>query len=406
MHVARTVPARIHRATLPEMTELLGMSTRSAERELERERDNGAYVDLTYADTKRFPPPLGVLERLIRASVKDGETYTPYRGDPRVRHVLAGGLSEFLGVEVDPGRDLILTPGSQSAMFCALSSLVDAGDRVVLMDPDYLSSERMLRYLGAEVIRVRLDWSSGFAVPDQAALEQAIEQRPSVLLFSNPNNPVGATYDLTTLEKLAGLLTASPDTAVVVDELYSRLVYEEEALPHFVALPGMRERTVTLLGPSKSESMSGYRLGVAVATGHLIDDMEDVLSLTGLRAPAYAQHALLGWLSDDVEFMRRRIEEYRELRDVGVRQLNDSGLFEVVPPRGTAYMFPRFTFEASDQVVASALQRDARLIVNPGYQSGVAGIGHMRLCFAQRSEVWERSLAAIVEVADGLCRRG
>jgi aspartate/methionine/tyrosine aminotransferase len=406
MRVARTAPARIHRATLPEMTALLGMSTRSAERELERERDGGAYVDLTYADTKRFPPPVGVLERIVRASVKDGETYTPYRGDPRVRQAVAGNLSDFLGIELDPGHDLILTPGSQSAMFCALSSLVDAGDRVVLMDPDYLSSERMLRYLGAEVIRVPLHWSSGFAVPDLPALEQAIGQRPSVLLFSNPNNPVGATYELTMLEKLAGLLAASPDTVVVVDELYSRLIYDDEALPHFAALPGMRERTVTLLGPSKSESMSGYRLGVAVASAPLVDDMEDVLSLTGLRAPAYAQHGLLGWLRDDVEFMRARIEDYRVLRDAGVQRLNDSGLFEVVAPRGTAYMFPRFRFTATDQVVASALQREARLIVNPGYQSGTGGIGHMRLCFAQRTDVWEQSLTAIVEVAEGLCRRG
>lgn len=400
---AQPVPARIHRATLPEMTELLGMPTRSAERELEGERDSGHYVDLTYADTKRFPPPLGVLERFIRASVKEGETYTPYRGDRKVRSVVAGSLSRFLGGEVDADRELILTPGSQSALFCALSSLVDTGDRVVLMDPDYLSSERMLRYLGAEVSKVTLDWSTGYAVPDLAALEQVLTQRPKVLLFSNPNNPLGATYDRATLERMAALLTASPETVVVVDELYSRLVYDEEPLTHFRALPGMSERTVTLLGPSKSESMSGFRLGAAVAPGELVDHMEDVLSLTGLRAPAYAQHALIGWLSEDLEFMRTRIDEYRVLRDIGVQRLNESGLFDVVTPRGTAYMFPRFRFEASDQTVASALQRDARLIVNPGYQSGANGIGHIRLCFAQHADVWDESLTSIVKVAEALC---
>lgn len=404
MRVERTAPGRIHRATLPEMADLLGMPTRSAERELELQRDGGSYTDLTYADTKRFPPPLGVLERFIRASIAEGETYTPYRGDRRVRRELAENLCGFLGVDVNGDEDLILTPGSQSAMFCALSSLVEIGDRVVLMDPDYLSSERMLRYLGAEVVRVRLDWSTGFAVPDAKALEQALAEPTSVLLFSNPNNPLGATYDRSTLEWMAGLLANRPETTVVVDELYSRLVYEQDACPHLVSLPGMRDRTVTLLGPSKSESMSGYRLGVAVAPADVVDRMEDALSLTGLRAPAYAQHALVGWLRDDIEFMRKRIGEYRALRDVGVERLNKSELFSVVPPRGTAYMFPRVLFDVEDQVMAAALQREARLIVNPGYQSGIGGMGHMRICFAQAAEVWDRCLDSIVAVAEKLCR--
>ena len=77
----------------------------------------------------------------------------------------------------------------------------------------------------------------------------------------------------------------------------------------------MRERSVTLLGPSKTESMSGYRVGVAVAPAAIIDRMEDVLSVSALRAPAYAQHTLVKWLADDGPFVSNRVADYQKLRD-------------------------------------------------------------------------------------------
>jgi len=161
---------------------------------------------------------------------------------------------------------------------------------------------------------------------------------------------------------------------------------------------GMAERTVTLLGPSKTESMSGYRVGVAVAPPAIIDRMEDVQSVTALRAPAYAQHTLARWLVDDVALVEERKREYQKLRDYTVTRLRQTGLIEVVPSGGTTYLFPRVVgVDASDQEVVLCLQDKAGVIVNPGYQSGPRGAGHFRVCFAQDLAQYERVLDRICE---------
>jgi aspartate/methionine/tyrosine aminotransferase len=158
----------------------------------------------------------------------------------------------------------------------------------------------------------------------------------------------------------------------------------------------MRERTVTLLGPSKTESMSGFRLGVAVGPAAIVTAMEDVLGLTVLRAPAYAQWALVPWLRDDHEFVAARIIEYQALRDATMQAFAALEFAELDLPGGTAYAFPSVAaLGRTDQEIAAALVEDAGLIVNPGYQFGRRGVGSFRICFAQDEAVWADALARI-----------
>jgi aspartate/methionine/tyrosine aminotransferase len=301
-------------------------------------------------------------------------------------------------VDVDPTRNLLLTPGTQAGLFAALAALVDPGDRVLLVDPDYLASERMLRYLGANVVPIPLIWE-GVDRPtiDLDALKVALDLRPRLLLFSHPNNPTGAVFDAPVIREVAQLARET-DLYVVVDELYARLIYDGQPFHHLIELEGMQERCVTLLGPSKTESMSGFRLGVAVAPADVVDRMEDVLSITALRAPAYAQHALVRWLDEDGEFVAQRVRDYQQLRDETVERINRSGILQVTAPRGTAYMFPRpMDGERSDQDIALRLARKAEVMINPGYQFGERGAGHFRICFAQDERVWGGALDPIIE---------
>lgn len=391
-------PESIERLWLPEYAEALGQSVRAAERELERATPPGV-LDLTYADTKRFPPPSWAVEDLVAAATGSGMTYTPYRGDRGVRAKVAANVSRFLGVEVDPARELLLTPGTQAGLYAALAAIIDPGDRVILPDPDYLATERLLRFLGAEVLRVPLHWEEGEPTLDFDVLQRHLDRRPRLMVLSNPNNPTGAVLDAGVVRRLAGVVRDAGMT-IVVDELYSRLVYDGRSFEHMIALEGMRDHVVTLLGPSKTESMSGFRLGVAVAPAAIADRMEDVQSISALRAPAYAQHSLARWLDEDREYVAERIREYQALRDDTVARMNRSGVLEVAPARGTAYMFPRVVDAArADQGVALTLLRDAGVLINPGYQFGSRGAHHFRICFAQDEAVWgptvDRMIAAL-----------
>lgn len=400
-------PARISRLHLPERRDEIGMSLRAGERALEV---NAAALsnltDLTYADTVRFPAPDWAIAAFTRAATSGGQSYTAYRGAGTIRSVVAANVGAFMGIEVNPDRNLILTPGSQAALYAALSAIVEEGDTVAIMDPDYLTNERMLRYLSARPVRVPLLWEERQDdTVDFDALEAAFRSGARAFLFSNPNNPTGTVHTPAVVERIAELAIRY-DVFVIADQLYSRLIYDNRPYLHIASIPGMAERSVTLLGPSKTESMSGYRLGLAVGPAEIIDRMEDLQSITALRAPAYAQHTLTHWLVDDRELVAKRVQEYQSLRDMVVARLRRTNFLTVVPSGGTSYIFPRVVgLEASDKDIALTLQNEAGVIVNPGFQSGPRGIGHFRICFAQDESVLkaclERIVAALAELAAG-----
>ena len=400
----REAPARIRNLSLSDRQERLGRSVRALERELEDLPYRGKLLDLTYADTHRFPPPAWVLPDFSAAASGGGMTYTPYRGDATVRSAVAESVSTFLGVSVDPDTELILTPGTQAALFAGLAAVVEEGGGVALGDPDYISDERIIRFLGARAVHVPLAWDDPSAEPhlDLDVLESAFRDGARTMLFSNPNNPTGSVLPAGNVRDIAQL-SVQYDVTVIVDELYSRLVYDGRPFTHLIAEKGMRERCITLLGPSKTESMSGYRVGAAVAPKEIVDRMEDLQGVAALRAPAYAQHVLGRWLSEDHDFVVARIRDYQALRDHTVETLNASGLLRVRPAQGTAYMFPDASaVGAGTQDIALALKSEAGLLVNPGYQFGLRGDRHFRICFAQDEVAWEGAMDRMLTVLRSL----
>ena len=250
------LPASLARMDLPELSDRIGLSVRAAERELENESGPLDILDATYADTHRFPPPEWAIPTMVEAASGAGMTYTPYRGDRGVTAAVSRNVRQVLGLPVPDGVSPILTPGTQGALFVALAAVIEPGDTVLLPDPEYLSTERMLRYFGANVVRIPLLYEGdGRPALDPDALITAAQAGPKLMVFSHPNNPTGMVYADSTLELIARL-AAEHDFVVLADQLYCRLIYDNGHFTHLAGLPGMTERTITLLGPSKTESLS------------------------------------------------------------------------------------------------------------------------------------------------------
>jgi aspartate/methionine/tyrosine aminotransferase len=393
---------RVLRTHIPERADQIGMSVRDADRSLRLDGGGHGLLDTTHFDTVRFPPPPWAAS-FFAAAAADGElAYTPYRGHPAVLDQLARTLSPVLGTPLSPADNLALTPGTQAGLFATLSALVDEGDLVLTADPDYLFNERILAFLGARVRRIPVVRDGAGARLDLEALEAACAQRPRLLLFSHPSNPTGGAYDADFIDRLAEL-AVQWDFLVVVDSLYCRLVYDGAPFHHLAARPGMQDRCVTLLGPSKTESMSGYRVGVTAGPPDVLDAVESVLSATSLRAPAYAQQLLTRWWADDVEFVASRVRELRELHDMTIGHFRRVPYLRVHPAQATAYLFPDVSaLGLPDQQVAARLQQDAKVIVSPGYQFGPAGVGHFRVCFARDEAQWSGALERMVDVLNAL----
>jgi aspartate/methionine/tyrosine aminotransferase len=375
----------------------IGTSVRDADRALLLNGGGNGLLDATHFDTVRFPPPEWATQVMAEA-IADGSTaYTAYRGNADVLAGLAHSVGEFLGVPLT-SDNLAITPGTQGGLFTTLSAIIDPGDLVMLADPEYLFSERMLAFLGARVERIPVHFDNESPTLDLDSIGRLATQGPKLLMLSHPSNPTGAVYSPEHIAQLAQAAVTG-DFRLLVDELYSRLVYDETPFRHVVAEPEMASRCITMLGPSKTESMSGFRLGVVVGPTDVIEAVEQTLAVTSLRAPAYSQQLLRRWLVDDSQFIAQRVADLHALRAMTVDALRGVPGLRVGEPRGTAYVFPDVRdLGVSDQNLAAALRRDAGVIASPGYQFGPRGVGHFRLCYARDEVEWEAALDRIVKV--------
>jgi len=398
-------PPSLDAASLNRYVKTYGASVLELDRSLAAAPAPPDLIDLTHGDTRAFTPPATAAADFHSALAENTEAYTAYRGSSSLRARIAPRLGDLLGRTVDPDRELIVTPGTQGGLFAVLSALVSSGDRVALPDPEYFMNERILAYLGAVVVRLPIEQDDkGLLSIGADNLAAARAARPRLLLLSHPNNPTGGVYESSTIQALADM-AVDEDLIVVVDQLYCRLIYAGAQYTHLGALPGMIERTVTLVGPSKTESMSGYRVGVAVGPPPVVEAMERVVSLASLRAPGYCQQVLRHWAEDDAEWLTRRTAGHQALRDLMVERLRSISGVSVAPPAGSSYMFPlvgspRWATNgpADDHEIAMAIKA-AGVLVSPGYQFGPSGRGRFRINFSQDKK---RLLSAAERITSAL----
>ncbi len=391
---------RVSLLELPERADIAPPNVRQADLDI-LSHVPADFLDSTHFDTVQFPPPEYAVELFSNAARDGALAYTGYRGHPEVLSVVAANVSQFLGVPVDPERNIALLPGTQGALFATLSARVNRGDRLVVMDPDYLFTARIARFLEADVAYAPLVLNDGRYEPDLDLIETEFRDNGAKhLVFSHPNNPTGAVYSKDVIAEMARL-AVKYSVNVVADELYSRLIYDGTPFPHIAAEEGAFELTATLLGPSKTESLSGYRLGVVVGPDALMKSVENTLSITALRAPAYAQHVLKGWLGPDEDWLKDRIAEFAKLREFTINRLRDVPWMKIYPQAGTAYLWADVkALGLTDLEVGKTLARDAGILISPGYQFGPGSSGHFRICYAREAEGWKVALDRMINALE------
>jgi aminotransferase len=223
------------------------------------------------------------------------------------------------------------------------------------------------------------------------AIERRITPRTKALLIGYPNNPTGAVMERGHLAQIAAL-AEKHDLLVISDEIYDRLVYGGFQHICFAALPGMRERTITLGGFSKSHAMTGWRLGYAAAPAELLGAMRKVHQYTIMSAPTPAQFAAIEALESGEPYVQEMVAEYDRRRQLLVGGLNTLGL-DCFEPKGAFYAFPSVARSGLDETAfADALLAEEHVAVVPGSAFGEGGAGFVRLCYATAYEKIEAAL--------------
>ncbi|WP_120631560.1 pyridoxal phosphate-dependent aminotransferase [Ruegeria sp. EL01] len=365
----------------------------------------GSPVDFSHGDVDAHPPTPGARETWLNGFSAGGrQAYTEYRGDADLRNVLAGRLAAFTGAPVNGREGLILTPGTQGALFLAMGACVTRGTKVAVLEPDYFANRKMAVFLGGEVVPVPFLYGPSAEQagqqngPDLNALEAAFADGVKVLIYSTPNNPTGAVTGSEVTARIASL-AAHHGVAVIVDQLYARMLYPGETFTHLRALPEAPASVITVMGPSKTESLSGFRLGAAFGSPELIDRMEKLQAIVSLRAAGYSQAALQTWFDEPEGWMGARIEDHRAIRDDLLKLFHDAG-WEATPPQAGSYLYPRLPPLSVDLGTFTHLLRfQAAVIVTPGTEFAAADIDRIRLNFSQDHAAAVAAAGRIVALA-------
>lgn len=348
----------------------------------------GAPVDFSHGDVNEdaFAPTPGALEEFVAGVHRGGsQAYTEYRGGAALRELLAERLQAFTGRAVSADQELIVTPGTQGALFLAVAACVTAGDRVAIVRPDYFANRKLVEFLGAEVVPINLHYldHDDRAGLDLAQLELAFRSGVKTFLFSNPNNPTGVIYSPQEIARIAELAHQFGAT-VIVDQLYSRLLYPNRVYTHLRAQTADDTPVLTIMGPSKTESLSGYRLGVAFGSAPLIDRMEKLQAIVSLRAPGYCQAVLQTWFAEEPGWLSQRVGRHESIRDTLVQALRAVAGVAVRTPEAGSYLFPRLPALALPlHEFVRALRLQAGVTVTPGTEFSPHAVDSIRLNFSQ-----------------------
>lgn len=346
----------------------------------------GVPVDFSHGDVDAFRPTPGSFE-LFAEGVQpgSGHAYTEYRGSGAIRELIAERLARFTGAPVSADDGLIITPGTQGALFLAVAASIAAGDKVAIVQPDYFANRKLVQFFDGVMIPVRLEHATvtDRAGIDLAQLADAFRRGARTFLFSNPNNPTGVIYSRAEIHEIARLAAAHGAT-VIVDELYSRQIFDDRDYTHLRQVASDADNVITIMGPSKTESLSGYRLGVAFGAPQIIARMERLQAIVSLRAPGYSQAVLKTWFAEPEGWMAERIALHQAIRD------DLLSLFRTVPDvvirttEAGSYVFPRLPeLVVSTQDFVRILRRQAGVTVTPGAEFGPHCLDSVRLNFSQ-----------------------
>jgi aminotransferase len=335
-----------------------------------------------------FTTPNHISQAAVR-SIENGYTaYTSNYGLFELRQLIADHLERLYGVSYDPNTEIIVTTGVSEALNLAAQAILDDGDEVLSTDPAYVAYMPTVAFAGGRFVPVPATADQGFQL-DAAALERHVTHSSKAVLLGYPANPTGAVMDRQHLEALADVAERQ-DLFVISDEIYDRLVYGVEHV-NFASLPGMKERTLLLGGFSKSYAMTGWRLGWVCAPQFLADAMMRVHQYIMMSAPTAAQHAAVEALTSGEEDVQGMLGEYSRRRALVVAACRSMGL-DLVEPRGAFYAFPSVASTGlTDEQFAERLLLEEKVAVVPGSAFGSGGVGHVRICYAQKFDRLEEA---------------
>ncbi len=339
-----------------------------------------------------FRPPQELIDAAHRAIDGDFHQYAITWGTPGLRRAIADKYRAFYGMDVDPERNVTVCCGSTETMLSTLLAVLNPGDEVIIFEPFYENYGPGCIIADARPVWVPLEPPDFTFDPDR--LRQAVSPRTRAIVFNSPNNPSGKVFSRAELETIASVCREH-DLLAITDEIYEHIVFDGLGHIPIATLPGMAERTVTISGISKSYSVTGWRVGYAVAPEEISVGIRRAHDFVTVGAPHPLQEAAITALRLPAEYYVRLREAYQARRDLLWGYVERAG-FVAFRPRGAYYIltdvsrFMKATGIQDDYAFAMYLIKEVGVATVPGssfYAHAELGRTKIRFCFPKTDDM-------------------
>jgi aspartate aminotransferase len=336
-------------------------------------------------------------------AIENGATHypAPMKGITPLLEAIAQKMEVDNGIRLNPGSDVVVTPGGKWALFLALSAIINSGDEVLYLEPVWVSYPPMIVLAGGLPVAVTLPADDNFRITADR-LRERITPRTKALMVNSPNNPTGRVM---TAEELDAIVEVAieHDLYVISDEIYETVIFDGREHLSPGARPGMADRTLTVNGLSKSHAMTGWRLGWLVGPTPILKLAAQMNSQTVSSAANFTMHAAVAALKGPRDVTQAMCDEYQRRRDFMVPALNAIDGVECLNIEGAFYLFPRFPHsDKTSAELAEALIDKAGIASVPGAAFGRSGEGHVRFTIATAMSDLEKAVEKLSKVAHEL----
>ena len=327
-----------------------------------------------------FITPSHIREAAKKALDEGFTRYTPNLGFPELREALASKLRRKNKIPVS-SDEVVVTSGGTEALFFSFFSLLNPKDEIIIPDPGFVTYESQIYFMGGVPVHLPLNGKNHFH-PDLNKLKDCITSKTKAILLNSPSNPTGAAFNKDEFSAIAKI-AQERDIFIISDELYEDILYDGREHISIASLPGMKERTISIFGFSKSYAMTGWRLAYLAAPADLVKEIAKLLQNTSVCANSIAQRAGLAAIQGSQECVLKMFTAYNERRDLLVKGLNEIDKLHCHAPEGTFYAFVDIseTGKSADELSMYLLE-NYDVVTVPGTAFGSCGKGYIRLSFA------------------------
>ncbi len=384
---------------MPQLSERVNTFTDSVIRRMTRISDEHGAINLSQGFPD-FDPPREIMDALAKAAYAGPHQYSVTFGAENFREALARKQGKAIGRTIDPETEIVVTCGGTEAMMCAMMTICNPGDKVMVFSPFYENYGADAILSGAEPIYIPLTPPEYDF--DIRLVEKGFREGAKAIIVCNPSNPCGKVFSREELTQI-GELAVKYDAFVVTDEVYEHMVYAPYHHTCMASLPGMYEHTITCNSLSKTYSITGWRLGYLIGPEEVIEAAKKVHDFLTVGAAAPLQEAAVTGLNFPESYYENLLAVYTEKRDYFLKGLDEIGLKHNVP-QGTYFVLVDISdfLELPQFKGWTDLEFCEWMIVNigvaavPGSSFFKEEVNHLiRLHFAREKETMDEALARL-----------